>query len=632
MSVLTVALTGNPNTGKSTIFNALTGSRQHIGNWPGVTVDKKVGYLNKGTGQIKIIDLPGTYSLSAYSLEEKIVKDYLAGEKPDLVVNVVDASNIERNLYLTVQLLEMGIPTLVNLNMMDEAKARGYDINMAVLGEHLGVQVISSVATGKNGLRKLVDTLNPAALPQNGATGSKLLAAHMKKLESIRKSGKDSQLIEEEIIEARYDFINQVLQKALTVNDAAESWNDKLDNLFTHRMLGIPIFIAVMYVMFQLTFSWVGQPLSDLLDGFVGGTLTDWTSEALAALGTAGWLQSLVTDGIIAGVGSVVVFVPLIFTLFFFISFLDGTGYMARVAFIMDRAMRKIGLSGKAFLPMLIGFGCSVPAIMGARALDTEKDRRIAALIAPFMSCGARLPVYALFAALFYPGRESVVVLSLYLLGIIVAIVMGLVFKSTYFKGDAEPFLMELPPYRIPTLKTVLLQTWEKGRGFLTKAGTIIFSMSVVIWFLSSYNLSGPADIADSLLAAIGGVIAPIFTWHGFGTWQTGVAVLTGILAKEAVVSTLGVIYGISELAEDAANAATQLQGSIGATFTGLSAYAFMVFTLLYTPCMAALGTIKKELGSWKWALFSAGYTFAVAWIVSLLVYRGGLLLGLGGQ
>lgn len=631
MSVLNVALAGNPNTGKSTIFNALTGARQHIGNWPGVTVDKKMGQYAKGNKQINIIDLPGTYSLSAYSLEEKIVKDYLVQEKPDMVVNVVDASNIERNLYLTVQLLEMGIPTIVNLNMMDEAKSKGYDINLNALGKQLGVTVISSVATNKQGLNQLVNSLDPSAALLPGKADSRLLAEHLQQIENIKKTEKDTELIEERIIEARYEFINKVLEKALVINEAVESWHDKLDNLFTNRLLGIPIFIGIMYMMFQLTFAWVGQPVSDLLDELVNGILLEWVGGAMAAMGTAEWLQSLVADGIIGGVGSVVVFVPLIFTLFFLISFLDGTGYMARVAFIMDRAMRRIGLSGKAFLPMLVGFGCSVPAIMGARALDTEKDRRIAILIAPFMSCGARLPVYALFAALFFPGSESTVVLSLYLLGIVIAIVMGLIFKSTYFKGDAEPFLMELPPYRIPTLRTVLLQTWEKGKGFLVKAGTIIFSMSVIIWFLSSYNLSGSADIADSFLAAIGGVIAPLFALHGFGTWQTGVAVLTGILAKEAVVSTLGVIYGISEVAEEAVQAATQLQGSIGATFTALSAYAFLVFTLLYTPCMAALGTIKKELGSFKWALFAAAYTFAVAWLVSLLIYWIGLLLGFGG-
>lgn len=629
--MINVALTGNPNTGKSTIFNALTGARQHIGNWPGVTVDKKVGQLTTGNKQINIIDLPGTYSLSAYSLEEKIVKDYLMEERPDLVVNVVDASNIERNLYLTVQLLEMGVPTILNLNMMDEAKGKGYEINLAALGQQLGAPVISSVATNKKGLQQLINSLDPDFLAQTKAADSQLLAEHMKRLAALAQASHEPDLLEEEIIEARYDFINNVLAKAMVINEAKLSWSYKLDNLLTHRVLAIPIFIAIMYTMFQLTFSWVGQPLSDILNGFISGNVTDWVNQGLQAAGAAQWLQSLVINGIIAGVGGVLVFVPLIFTLFFLISFLDGTGYMARVAFIMDRAMRRIGLSGKAFLPMLIGFGCNVPAIMGARALETEKDRRVAVLIAPFMSCGARLPVYALFAALFFPGRESGVVLSLYLLGIVIAILMGLIFKSTYFKGDAEPFLMELPPYRIPTLKTVALQTWEKGKGFLVKAGTIIFSMSVVIWFLKNYSFYGPAKIQDSILAAIGGIVAHLFIFHGFGSWQTGVAIITGILAKESVVSTLGVIYGIGNLADGAREAATQLHGSVGAAFTTLSAYAFMVFILLYTPCMAALGTIKKELGSWKWTLFAAGYTFALAWVVSLLIYRVGLLLGLGG-
>ncbi|MDO7787567.1 ferrous iron transport protein B [Desulforamulus aquiferis] len=631
MSAINIALTGNPNTGKSTIFNALTGARQHIGNWPGVTVDKKIGQLTKGNKQINIIDLPGTYSLSAYSLEEKIVKDYLTGEKPDMVVNVVDASNIERNLYLTVQLLEMGIPTLINLNMMDEAKAKGYDINLKLLGQHLGAPVISSVATSKNGLQPLIDSLDPGIVAQNKSAGSPMLTEHINQLEKIRNSNQDIDVIEEEIIEARYLFINKVLEQSLVINEGVKTWNDKLDNILTNRFLGIPIFIAIMYTMFQFTFSWIGQPIADILDEFIAGPMTEVVEGSLVAVGAAEWMQSLVIDGIIGGVGGVLVFVPLIFTLFLLISFLDGTGYMARVAFIMDRAMRRIGLSGKAFLPMLIGFGCTVPAIMGARALDTERDRKLTILIAPFMSCGARLPVYALFAALFFPGSESIVVLSLYLLGIAIAIMMGLILKNTYFKGDADPFLMELPPYRIPTLKTVLIQTWEKGKGFLIKAGTIIFSMSVVIWLLSSFNLSGPAEIQESLLATIGGIIAPLFAFHGFGSWETGVAVLTGILAKEAVVSTLGVIYGISELAEETVEVAAQLQASISVAFSGLSAYAFMVFTLLYTPCMAVIGTVKKELGSWKWTLFAAGYPFALAWIVSLLIYQIGMLLGFGG-
>ncbi|MEG6617000.1 ferrous iron transport protein B [Peptococcaceae bacterium 1198_IL3148] len=628
MSVITVALTGNPNTGKSTIFNALTGARQHIGNWPGVTVDKKVGHMTKGSQQITVIDLPGTYSLSAYSIEEKIVKDYLVKEKPDMVVNVVDASNLERNLYLTVQLLELGIPAVVNLNMMDEAKAKGHHINLDVLRKNLGVPVISSVATSKKGLHQLINSIDHHVV--NKQIKSPLLVEHLSNIEAIKNSNKDHDTIEEEIIESRYNFINKVLSDALVIQQGVTSWQDKLDNIITHRLLGFPIFIAVLYAIFEITFTWVGQPISDFLDGFIGGTLTDWTAGALLAAGAAEWLQSLVIDGIIAGVGAVLVFVPLIFTLFLLISFLDGTGYMARVAFIMDRAMRRIGLSGKSILPMLVGFGCTVPAIMGARALDSERDRKITILIAPFMSCGARLPVYALFAVLFFPGQESKVILSLYLLGIVIAIAMGLIFKSTILKGESEPFLMELPPYRIPTLRTVLIQTWEKGKGFLVKAGTIIFSMSVVIWLLSSYNFSGPAEINESILATIGKIIGPIFTLHGFGSWEAGVAVITGILAKEAVVSTLGVLYGVAEVAEEAVVAATQLQGTIGATFTSLSAYAFMVFVLLYTPCMAVIGTFKKELGSWKWTIFAAAYPFVLAWLISLIIYQGGLLLGFG--
>lgn len=629
MSVMTVALTGNPNTGKSTIFNALTGARQHIGNWPGVTVDKKVGRMDKGNKEITIIDLPGTYSLSAYSIEEKIVKEYLLQEKPDLVVNVVDASNIERNLYLTIQLLELGIPAVITLNMMDEAKAKGYHINAEALRKSLGVTVISTVATSKDGIRQLVDSLDPTLVTKT--VKSPLLTEHMHAIDAIKRSNKDNETSEEAIIEARYELINRILADAVVLQEAKTGWQDKLDNIITHRALGIPIFIAVLYAIFELTFTWVGQPISDLLDGFVSGAFTDWVAGALLAVGASDWMQSLVIDGIIGGVGGVVVFVPLIFTLFLFISFLDGTGYMARVAFIMDRAMRRIGLSGKSILPMLVGFGCSVPAVMSARAMDSERDRKITILITPFMSCGARLPVYALFAALFFPGKESGVVLSLYLLGIVMAIIMGLVFKSTILKGESEPFLMELPPYRIPTLKTVLLQTWEKGKGFLIKAGTIIFSMSVVIWLLSSFNFSGPAEMSESFLAAIGSVISPLFVFHGFASWESGVAILTGILAKEAVVSTLGVLYGVSELAEDAVAAATQLQSTIGTTFTSLSAYAFMVFSLLYTPCMAVLGTVRKELGSWKWTLFAAAYPFVLAWLVSLLIYQGGLLLGFGG-
>ena len=350
----------------------------------------------------------------------------------------------------------------------------------------------------------------------------------------------------------------------------------------------------------------------------------------MASLEVADWMQSLVLDGIIAGVGGVLTFVPLIFTLFFCLSFLDGTGYMSRVAFIMDPIMRRVGLTGKGVMPLIMGFGCAVPAIMGARALDSEKDRKIAILVTPFLTCGAKLPIMALFAAVFFPQQATNVVFSIYIAGILAVMLMAKLLNRVMFKKEESTFLLELPPYRFPDMRTVLLETWDKGKGFLIKAGTIIFAMSIVIWFLSNYNFSGMVDMEDSFLASIGGVVAHLFAWHGFATWEAGAAVITGILAKEAVVSTLGVLYGVAEVSEEAMEAAGQMQGSLGIAFTSLSAYAFMIFAALYTPCMTALGTIKKEIATWKWTLFSAVYTFMVAWVISLLVYQIGLLLGFG--
>ncbi|MBM7867681.1 ferrous iron transport protein B [Heliobacterium gestii] len=626
MSAITIALAGNPNTGKTTLFNALTGAHQHIGNWPGVTVEKAIGQLKKEDKTFTIVDLPGTYSISAYSLEEKIVADYLQKEKPDVVVNVVDASNLERNLYLTMQLIEAGAPLMIALNMVDDAKQKGMQIDIESLSRCLGVPIVPTVASRKEGLKDLVERFSPAIATAK-AQQAPALSDYLALAESLRTAND-----EDSLIEGRYHFISQVLEQSVRIDGPQEeSFSNTLDNILTHRVLGIPIFLGIMYLMFEIAFSWIGKPLQDLLDDWISGPVSDFVSESLVSLGVADWLQSLVVDGIIAGVGSVLAFVPLIFTLFLFISILDGSGYMARVAFIMDQAMRKIGLSGKAFMPMLIGFGCSVPAIMGARVLDSERDRRVAALIAPLMSCSARLPIYALFTALFFTENETLIIFSLYVLGIALAILMGILFKKTILKGESEPFVMELPPYRLPALHTVLIQTWEKGKGFLIKAGTIIFSMSVVLWFLSNYNFDGPAEMQDSFLAAIGGFIAPLFTFHGFGSWEAGVAVLTGILAKEAVVSTLGIVYGIGELSGDAVDAATQLMPVAQVHFTALSAYAFMVFTLIYTPCMAAMATLKKELGSWKWTLLGAVYPLVLAWLVSLVVYQVGLLLGFGG-
>jgi ferrous iron transport protein B len=626
MPVLNVALAGNPNTGKTTLFNALTGAQQRIGNWPGVTVEKVVGQIKKGGKVISIVDLPGTYTLAGYSLEEKIVVDYITGEKPDLVVNVVDASNLERNLYLTIQLIELGHPLLVILNMIDEAQGKGFEIDTQILSHHLGVPVLATIASRKDGVQQLLEQFDVSIQAPQAAADS-LLPAYLERFRALSAAR-----IEEAQIEARYDFIGQIVEQAVKkVSTEEKGWSEKLDDILTNRLLGIPIFLAIMYLLFELSFSWVGSPLSDLLDVLINEKIAEWTSVVLTSAGVADWLNSLLVDGVIAGVGSVLVFVPIIFTLFLLISFIEGTGYMARGAFIMDQVMRRLGLSGKAFLPILMGFGCSVPAIMGARILDTERDRRVTVLITPLMSCSARLPVYALLASVFFVGKETQVIFSLYLLGIVIAILMGILLKSTILKGESEPLIMELPPYRMPALRTVILQTWERGKGFLVKAGTIIFSMSVLLWFVSSYNLSGPAEIQDSLAAAIGSAIAPLFSLHGFAGWESGVALLTGIMAKEAVVSTMAIVYGAGELVNETPEILTNLQTTMNSVFTPLSAYAFLVFTLLYTPCMAALAAIKKELSSWKWTLFAAGYPFVLAWTVSLIIYQVGLLLGWGG-
>lgn len=628
MATLSVALTGNPNTGKTTIFNALTGARQKIGNWPGVTVDKKVGYVNHNDRAISVIDLPGTYSINARSAEEQIVIDYLLNEKPEVIVNVLDASNLERNLFLTLQLLEYGIPVILDLNMMDDAEKRGLKINVKELENQFGMPVVETIAKDSKSIKKLMDVFTEKALMNYEV--SPLIKEHIAKIKEINNSSKSRDQIEEEVIALRYALIDSIVAKTVKRSGASTSLTEKIDQVFANGFLALPIILAIIYSVFEITFSWIGQPMADFIDEFIGDTLTPWAADALASLEVADWLQSLVVDGVIAGVGGILTFVPLIFTLFFCLSFLDGTGYMARVAFIMDPIMRRAGLTGKGVMPLIMGFGCGVPAIMGARALDSEKDRRIAMLVTPFLTCGAKLPVMALFAALFFPDDATNVVFSIYVAGVIVAIVMAKVLNATTFKSEESTFLLELPPYRFPDMKTVLLETWDKGKGFLIKAGTIIFAMSILIWFLSNYNFGGKVEMEESFLATIGGAVANLFIFHGFDTWEAGAAVITGILAKEAVVSTMGVLYGIGDIADDAVEAAQQMQSTIGTSFSALSAYAFMIFIALYTPCMTALGTIKKEFSSWKWTFFSASYTFVVAWVISLVVYQVGKLLGFG--
>lgn len=629
MSDLSVALTGNPNTGKSTIFNELTGARQKIGNWPGVTVDKKTGLVEYKGRKISVVDLPGTYSMNARSQEEQVVSDYFKENKPDIVVNVVDASNMARNLFLTVQLMEQGIPLIINLNMMDEAKRHGIKIDETKLEKIFGMPVTNTVGRSHDSVKVLLDVFTNTRMSNYSPSAE--IQEHIAKINKIRTENNSAEKIEEEIISARYDFIDKVMAEAVTVQAADPTLSDKLDKYLANGVSSLVIMLAMFYLLFQIAFNWIGQPLADLLGEFFEETLAPAATEAMASAGVADWMQSLVSDGIIVGVGSVLSFVPLIFTLFLCLSFLDGTGYMARVAFVMDPIMRRAGLSGKGIMPLIMGFGCGVPAIMGARTLDTHKDRMITILVTPFLTCNAKVPILALFAVMFFPDNAANIVFVMYFVGIATAIIMAKVLNVTTFKGADSTFLLELPPYRLPDIKTVLLETWDKGKGYLIKAGTIIFAMSVLIWFLSSFNSNGMAeDESDSFLQSIGSATSVLFAPQGFDTWEAGAAVVTGVMAKEAVVSTLGILYGADDVdpdeAEDSAEALTGT--AMGSAFTPLSALAFMIFTQLYSPCVTALGTIKKETQSWKWMGFSFVYTCAVAWVASLIVYQGGKLLG----
>ncbi len=630
MATLAVALTGNPNTGKSTIFNELTGARQKIGNWPGVTVDKKVGYTRHNDRAISIVDLPGTYSVNARSPEEKIVIDYLTTNKLDLVMDVVDSSNIERNLFLTVQLLEKGIPLLIDLNMQDDAERRGIKIDCRKLEDALGMPVVQTVGRSSKSTKKLLDVFTSTVMANYEP--SQLVKDHILKVQEIEASNKTADAKQEAIIEARYALIDQVMAEAVTVKNMGATFSEKVDRILANGVLALPLFLAIMYAVFQITFEWIGQPIADALDSLINEDFLEFATDALTDAGVAEWMVSLVCDGIIGGVGAVLTFVPLIFVLFFCLSFLDGTGYMARIAFIMDPIMRRCGLTGKGIMPLMMGFGCGVPAVMGARALDSEKDRMVSILVTPFLTCGAKLPIMALFAAMFFPDSAANIVFSMYIIGVVMAIVAAKGLGSTLFKDKGSTFLLELPPYRMPDMKSVLLETWDKGKGYLVKAGTIIFAASVLLWVMSNYNFEGPCEIDESILATLGGWMSTLFVFHGFDTWESGAALLSGIMAKETVVATIGVLYGAADVSTEAADAVesagTMLNTGMATSFTALSAFAFMIFSQLYTPCVTALGTIKKETGSWKWMAFSAVYMFVIAWAVSLVVYQGGRLLG----
>ncbi len=670
-----LALVGNPNCGKTTLFNALTGSNQYVGNWPGVTVEKKEGRAEVDGKPVTVVDLPGIYSLSPYSMEEIVARDFIVGERPDAIIDIIDATNIERNLYLTAQLLELERPMVIALNFMDEVEKHGDKIDVERLSRALGVPVIPITARSGKNVQELLEeahrqmhvgvTVEPddlyddfthqihhkvgelihdkayaAGIPAHWASiklieGDSLVKKALglskdeeDRLEAICREYEGAYDLgdrETLIADARYQFIQEVVSQCVRRGRplGAPTLSDRIDAVVTHKFLAIPVFLLMMLAMFALTFG-PGQALSDGVDVLISGYFAGAVRSVLAAAGTAPWVEALLVDGVIAGVGGVLTFLPQIAILFLFLSFLEDSGYMARAAFIMDRLLRRFGLSGKAFIPMLMGFGCTVPAVMGARTMENEKDRRMTIMLVPFMSCSARLPVYGLLSAAFFPRYSGLVVFSLYLIGICFAIVSGLILKRTLFQGEPAAFLLELPPYRLPTLKNCALHVWEKVRGFLVKAGTLILAMSVVLWFLQSF---GPgfvmvADQADSFLGRIGGLLAPLLRPLGFGTWQAAVALLSGLIAKEAVVSSMSMFYGFS-LGASGAVVASALSGTFQ---TPLAAYAFLVFVLLYVPCVAAVSTIRKEMNSAKWTLVSIAWQVGAAYLGALLVYQIGSL------
>lgn len=583
--MINIALLGNPNVGKTTLFNSLTGSNQRVGNWAGVTVDKKEGYFNN----FNIVDLPGIYAMDTYSNEEKVSKEFLENGQVDLILNIIDASNIDRNLYLTMQLKQFKKPIILAVNMIDVAEKNGIHIDYEKLGQLLNVVVIPIQASKEIGIEKVKTALS-----------------------SINKNKIDNTDYSFSSEKETYAYIEDLLSKCTkTSKNSKKHIKENLDNIMLNPWFAYPIFFAIMALMFQVTFSWIGQPLSDLLDSLLNDSLVPiiegWINNY------SPWFQSLILDGIVGGVGGIVVLLPVILSLFACITILEDSGYMARVAFLMDKIMRKMGLSGKAFIPMIVGFGCSVPAIMSARTLESEKDRKLTALLVPLMSCNARLPVYSIFASVFFPKYVGLVVASLYFLGIILAFILGIIFKHLIFKNEEEPLLIELPEYKLPSLKNLFVQLYEKSKNFLIKAGTLIFAMSIILWFLSNFNFSGMTDVNDSILASIGGFIAPIFKPLGFGNWQSSVSLLTGLIAKETVVSSMGVIF------------AGNLEVMLPLHFTALSALSFMVFILLYTPCITAVGTMKKEFGT-KITLFSITYQLILAWSISFLVFNIGSL------
>ena len=672
MTELIVGLAGNPNVGKTTVFNQLTGMRQHVGNWPGKTVERAEGHFKHGGYDYDVVDLPGNYALSAHSMEEIVSRDFIVDDDSDVIINVVDAANLERNLYLTVQMMELGANLLMALNMNDFAKKKDHIIDIKLMSELLGFPVVEINAKTKDGFDDLLKTVEKASsnpvdsseklsygndikghlmdlqklIEQDKSlldvpsvwTAIKLLEKDAIVIDKVKGSSKGSQIMaesdrvsahlwdvykegpEEVIANARYAFIDGLMTEAVkrpTVEK--ETTTDRIDKIVTNRLLAPFIFLIIMWVMFQLTFT-VGAPFQDMIDEAFGAL-----GEMVAGYIANEYLASFICDGIIGGVGGVLTFLPIIILMFLFLSILEDCGYLARAAFTLDKLMHKIvGLHGKAFIPMILGFGCGVPAIMATRTMENEGDRMLAMMLVPFMSCTARLPIYAIFIAAFFTKDQGLVLLSIYVLGIVVALIVAAILKRTMFKGLSTPFVMELPTYKVPSIKGVLFHTWEKVKGFLRKAGTIILACSIVLWALSIFPLGVEYGSAQSVLGMIGTAIAPIFAPLGFGTWQAAVAIIAGLAAKEVVVATFGTLAGMEEDDEEG------ITSLVHDTFTPLSAYAFMAFTLLYTPCFAAIGAIKQETNSYKWALTMCGITLVTAYIVSFLIYNVGMLAGFG--
>lgn len=681
-----IALAGNPNSGKTTLFNALTGAKEYVGNWPGVTVEKKEGRIKAYGHEMLLVDLPGIYSLSPYSMEEVIARNFITEEKPDVIINIVDGTNLERNLYLTLQLMELERPMVIALNMMDEVEKHGDKIDVIRLAKELGVPVVPISARTKEGVDELVqrcsaiialahaqahkgfsiepdhvfDKLTHAAHHKIGAIlGGKAeeagLPRHwaeikllelddlvLKKLKLNSDEHRELNAIINEytlgdnnfdgamrLADSRYKFISGIVAVSLKRNPKPKesSFSYKIDRVLTHKYLAIPIFLVVMLLIFAITFGTVGSWLSDQMSMLINDAIAPILENFLVSINTSQWLVSLICDGIIGGVGGVLEFLPQIAMLFVCLSFLEDSGYLSRTAFIMDKLLQRFGLSGRSFIPMLMGFGCTVPATMSARTMENEQHRRMTVLLLPFISCSAKLPVYGLIASAFFARGSMLVVFSLYILGILVGILTGFVFKSTLFRGKSATFVMEMPPYRWPTWQNTLQHVGERVLHFLEKAGTIILCVSVLIWFLQSFDLRLHMvdNATNSMLGALGSIIAPVLKPLGFGTWQAAVALLTGFVAKEAVVSSLSLLYGFSDVANGMA-----IRASLGATFTPLSAYAFLVFVLLYVPCMAAVTTMRRELNSSKWTLFMVVYQIAVAYVAAMLIFQIGSLFGLG--